>query len=160
MSRAALFAFAMIHFFRPSTSLPMSSSKTRSASSASSRVTRRSVRVAGLSVVSQSCSAFISPSPLYRAIAGSRPPFPAALCAAACGGAFDDEDLALLGIALRAIGELAGQRESVEGALALDEIACLARRLARAERGQALLDDASGVRRVLLEVLAERVVDR
>jgi hypothetical protein len=61
---AAFFAFAMIHFFRPSTSLPMSSSKTKSACSASSRVTRFSVRVAGLSVVSQSWSAFISPSPL------------------------------------------------------------------------------------------------
>src|SRR5205807_1741073 len=40
MSRSALPAFAMIHFFRPSTSLPISSSNTRSASSASSRVTR------------------------------------------------------------------------------------------------------------------------
>ena len=46
--------------------------------------------------------------------------------------ALDDVDLAERRIALLAVGELAGQRAAVERALAADEIAGLARRLARA----------------------------
>src|SRR2546423_6408665 len=88
------------------------------------------------------------------------PPVTAALRAAAGGRALHDEEFALLGVALRAISELARQRKSVEGALALDEIACLARRLSGAKSGEALLDDAPRVGGVLLEVLAEGVVHR
>src|SRR5438477_562875 len=65
------------------------------------------------------------------------PPVAAALRAAAGGRALHDEEFAFLGVALRAIGELPWQRKSVEGALALDEIACLARRLSRAKSGEA-----------------------
>ena len=49
---------------RGSTSSPISIVNTRSASIASSSWTRRSLRTAGSIVVSQSCSGFISPSPL------------------------------------------------------------------------------------------------
>src|SRR5437879_4077656 len=69
-------------------------------------------------------------------------PVPAAFGATAGGDAFNDDQLALLGVALRAVCELARQRESIQGALALDEIACLTRRFPCAERGEALLDDA------------------
>ena len=67
--------------------------------------------------------------------------------------ALDDEDLAARRIALLAVGELAGQRHAVERALAEDEVARLARRLAGARRRQALVDDPPAVARVLLEVL-------
>ena len=89
-----------------------------------------------------------------------RAPVAAPLCAAASGGALDDEEFALLGVALRTVSEFAGQRESVESALTLDEITCFARRLSCAERGEAFLNDAPCVRGVFLEVLAERVVHR
>ena len=52
-----------------------------------------------------------------------------------------------------------GQRHPVERALADDEVARLAGRLARAGGGQALLDDPPAVGRVLVEVLAEAVGD-
>ena len=50
------------------------------------------------------------------------------------GVALDDEQLAARGVALLAVGELAGQGQAVEGALADDEVAGLARRLAGATR--------------------------
>src|SRR5712692_6923225 len=74
--------------------------------------------------------------------------------------ALDDDELALLGVALGAVRELAREREAVERPLAQNQVARLARRLARAESGEALLDDATRILRVLLEVLAERVVHR
>ena len=55
--------------------------------------------------------------------------------------ALDDVDLAERGIALLAVGELARQRAAVERALAPDELARLARRLARARRVDRLHDD-------------------
>src|SRR5581483_8984749 len=58
------FAFRSMNWRRGSTSSPMSSSNSLEASTASSMVTRRMVRVAGSMVVLQSCSGFISPSPL------------------------------------------------------------------------------------------------
>ena len=69
--------------------------------------------------------------------------------------ALDDVQLAARGIALLAVGELARQRQAVEGALAEDEVAGLARRFAGAGRRQAFLDDPPAVARVLVEVLAE-----
>ena len=87
-------------------------------------------------------------------------PIAAALRAAAGRRALDDEELALLRVALRAVRELAGKERAVERALALHQIARLARGLARAERGEALVHDATRVWRVLLEVLTERVVHR
>ena len=78
---------------------------------------------------------------------------------AACRLAFDDVDLALRGIALLAIGQLARKAAAVERAFAPDEIAGLARRFARARRIDGLPDDALRDRRVLLQELSELVVD-
>ena len=57
---------ARMNSLRGATSLPMSSSKTFAAPSASLTLTRRSVRCVRSIVVSASWSASISPSPLYR----------------------------------------------------------------------------------------------
>src|SRR5205085_11077243 len=86
------------------------------------------------------------------------PPVSAALRTAAGRDPLDDDQLALLGIALRAVGELAREREAIQRALALHEIARLARRLTCTERSEALLDDALRIGGVLLEILAEGVV--
>src|SRR5260221_405100 len=59
----------------------------------------------------------------------------AALLGRAAGGiALDDEDLGLGGVALLAIGELAGQRGEVQRALSPRQLARLARRLAGRRR--------------------------
>ena len=85
----------------------------------------------------------------------------AALLGRAAGGvALDDEQLAARRIALLAVGELAGQGQAVERALADDEVAGLAGGLAGARGRQALLDDPAAVAGVLLEVLREAVRDR
>ena len=64
----------------------------------------------------------------------------AALLGRAAGRlAFDDVDLGLRGIALLAVGQLAGQRAAVERALAAHQVAGLAGRLARARRVDRLL---------------------
>ena len=73
--------------------------------------------------------------------------------------ALDEVELAARRVALLAVGQLAGQRHALERALADDEVAGLAGRLAGAGRGQALLDDPPAVGRVLVEVLAEAVGD-
>ena len=72
--------------------------------------------------------------------------------------ALDDVELAQRRIALLTVGQLAGQRAAVERALAADEIAGLAGRLARPRRVDRLADDLAGDRRILLEVGAEPVV--
>ena len=63
-SRSTSAADSMMKSLRGATSLPMSSSKTRSAASRSRIVTLRSVRWRGSIVVSASWSASISPRPL------------------------------------------------------------------------------------------------
>ena len=84
----------------------------------------------------------------------------AALLRRAAGGlALDDVDLALRRIALLAVGQLARKAAAVERAFAPDEIARLARRLARACRIDGLADDPLRDRRVLFEELSELVVD-
>ena len=55
---------------------------------------------------------------------------------------------------------LPGSADALERALADDQVARLARRLAGARRGQRLLDDPPRVPRVLLEVLVEALGDR
>ena len=65
-STLAYFAFASINARRGGTSSPISMLNVRSASRASSTPTLRNTRASGSMVVSQSCSAFISPRPLYR----------------------------------------------------------------------------------------------
>src|SRR3990172_3936114 len=84
----------------------------------------------------------------------------AALGRAAGRDALDDEHLAVLRVAVRAVGQLAGEHRAVEESLADDEVARFARRLARPRRGDALLDDAAAVGRVLLQVLGEAFADR
>ena len=84
----------------------------------------------------------------------------AALLGRAAGRiALDDEELGLGRIALLAVGELAGQRGHVEGALAAGQLARLARRLARRGGLDDLADDDLRFRRMLLEPGAEGVVD-
>src|SRR5262249_35660262 len=63
-SMVASSAWVAMKSRRGSTWSPMSLVKISSAPTASSMVTRRRVRVSGFMVVSQSCSGFISPSPL------------------------------------------------------------------------------------------------
>jgi hypothetical protein len=83
----------------------------------------------------------------------------ASLLGGAAGGiALHEEDLAELGIALRAIRELGREPFVVAAALA-GEVARLASRLARLRRAHRLVGDLSRGGRVLLERLAETVVD-
>ena len=63
-SMLAYLALASMNSRRGGTSSPMSMEKMLSLSAAFSMVTWRSVRFSGFMVVSQSCSAFISPRPL------------------------------------------------------------------------------------------------
>ena len=84
----------------------------------------------------------------------------AALLGRAAGGvALDDEELRLGRIALLAVGELPGQAVVRERPLAAREIARLARRRAGARGVENLRDDRPGDARVLLEVVAELLVE-
>ena len=65
----------------------------------------------------------------------------------------------LLGIFLGAVGQLAGQGQAFEGALADDQVARFARGLAGARGDQALFDDAAAVGRVFGQELVQRRVD-
>src|SRR3989441_8170565 len=69
-----------------------------------------------------------------------------------------DEQLAVGRILLGAIGELAGQRAAVQGALAADQLLGLAGRLARPRGVDGLADDPAGGRRVLLGVCSGGLV--
>src|ERR1700692_1175484 len=64
-------AFSSMNLRRASTFSPISVVKISSAATASSSFTWRSVRVSAFMVVSQSCSAFISPRPLKRVMVKS-----------------------------------------------------------------------------------------
>ena len=69
--------------------------------------------------------------------------------------ALDQVELGRLGIADRAVGELAGQRHAVERALPASQLARLAGGLPRVSRRERLLHDLLGLARVLLEELGE-----
>ena len=85
----------------------------------------------------------------------------AALLGGAAGRvALHEEELALLGVSLLALGELPGQARPVERALAAGEVARLARRLARARGVEDLPRDPLRVLRVLLEEGREPLVDQ
>jgi len=71
--------------------------------------------------------------------------------------ALDEEELAVGGIAVGAVGELAGEDAVVQDALLDDEVAGLAGGLSRSGGGEALLDEASGVARALFEPVREFV---
>ena len=73
--------------------------------------------------------------------------------------ALHDVELALLRIALGAVGQLAGQRGRIERALAPGQLARLARRRAGAGGEHRLLDDAPRDAGILLEEGTELVVD-
>ena len=79
---------------------------------------------------------------------------------AAGGLALHQVQLAILGVPLRAVGQLAGQVAHVHGVLAQHQVSSLARRLPRPRRGEALIDDALGVRRVLIEIHRQAVGHR
>ncbi len=79
------------------------------------------------------------------------------LGAAAGRVALDQEQLGLGGIALLAIGELAGKRGEVERALAAGELAGFSRGLARGRRLDDLLNDVARLARILLEPARQRV---
>ena len=80
----------------------------------------------------------------------------ARLLGAAAGAiALDQEQLGLGGIALLAVGELAGQRRDVERALAPRQLARLARRLARGRGLDDLLHDGARLAGILLEPLRQ-----
>src|SRR5712691_7557906 len=83
---------------------------------------------------------------------GLRLPVPPLLRGAAGGIALDQEQLAELRIALRAIGQLGREPLIVPPTLAR-ELARLARRLARLGRPHALVGDLPGRGRVLFESL-------
>ncbi len=84
----------------------------------------------------------------------------AALLGGAAGGlTLDEVELAELGLALGAVGELAGQAAAIERSLAAGEVAGLARGLARARRVDRLVDDLLRDRRVLLQEGAQALVD-
>ena len=83
----------------------------------------------------------------------------ALLGATTCRVTLDDVELGEGGIALGAVGQLAGESATGEGALA-DGLAGLARCLAGTCGGEGLLDDLLGDRRVLIEVIHEPLVDR
>ena len=74
--------------------------------------------------------------------------------------ALDDEDLGFLGVAARAVGQLARERPAFERALALHQVARLAGGFAGPAGDEALLDDAAAVVRVLFQVLGERLARR
>ncbi len=84
----------------------------------------------------------------------------AALLGRAAGAvALDDEQFGFRGVALLAIGELAGEGRHIERALSARELARLARGLARRRRLDHLADDDPGLRRMLLEPILQRLVD-
>ena len=83
----------------------------------------------------------------------------ALLGGAACAFTLDEVEFAAVGIALGAVGQLAGQAAAVEGTLAPGEVAGLARGLAGACSFNGLVDDLAGDRRILLEEHAEALVD-
>src|SRR5207237_3486140 len=72
----------------------------------------------------------------------------------------DDEGLGRLGVADRAVGELARERRAVERGLAPRQLTRLARRKPCAHRGNRLVRDRARVGRVLLEKLGEPRVHR
>ena len=84
----------------------------------------------------------------------------AALLGGAAGGfTLDQVELALVGLPLAAVGQLAGQAAAVQRTLAAGEVACLARGFAGAQGVDRLVDDLLGDLRVLLEESTQALVD-
>src|SRR3970040_2082125 len=77
--------------------------------------------------------------------------------------ALDDVQLALGRVALGTVGELAREREALQRGFTDDQVARLLRGVARAGRGQTLLDDRLGFAWILLEErpegLAQHLLD-
>ena len=84
----------------------------------------------------------------------------ASLLGGAAGAlALDEVELAALGIALAAIGQLAGQAAAIERALAASEVASLACSFARAGSFNGLVDDLAGDGGILLKEHAKALID-
>ena len=84
----------------------------------------------------------------------------AALLGGAAGAlALDKVEFAAVGVALRAVGQLAGQAAAVQSAFAAGKVASLAGGLAGARGLDGLVDDAAGDGRILLEKRAQPLVD-
>jgi hypothetical protein len=84
----------------------------------------------------------------------------AALLGGASGAlALDQIQFATVGVALGAVGQLAGQSAAVECALAASEVAGLAGCFAGARGFDGLVDDALGDGGILLEEAAQALVD-
>ena len=81
----------------------------------------------------------------------------AVLGRAACRVALYDKELSQLGVAHRAVGELAGQRRRLEQALAASRLARLAGGVARLAGLLGLLDDLASGLGMLLEVIGKAV---
>ena len=90
---------------------------------------------------------------------GLEAPVAPLLGSAAGGFAFDEVEFAAVGLALTAIGELAGQAAAVQRSLAPGEVARFARSLASARRIDGLVDDLAGDGWVLLQECAQPLVD-
>ena len=87
-----------------------------------------------------------------------RPRIARVACGAAGGVALDDEQLGVVAVAGRAVGELVGHAHAVERGLAARQLARLLRRAAGARRVRRLADDRLRRVRVLLEPAAEVLV--
>ena len=84
----------------------------------------------------------------------------AALLGGAAGAfALDEIKLAAVGIALAAVGQLAGKSAAIERALAASKVASFAGGFAGASGFNGLVDDAPGNGRILLEVHAQALID-
>ena len=84
----------------------------------------------------------------------------AAFGGAAGGIALDQKDLALGGVGVPAVDQLAGQARPFERVLAAREVAGFLGRFARALRLHALVDDRARLLRILFEEKLERSLTR
>ncbi|MPN49222.1 hypothetical protein SDC9_196837 [bioreactor metagenome] len=87
-------------------------------------------------------------------------PVAAGFGAAAGGIALDDEYLALGGVSLRAIGQLAGQGSGFKHRFAPGQLTRLARRLARPGSAQATVKDSASDARILFKISAQFLADQ
>src|ERR1035438_7173638 len=95
----------------------------------------------------------------YTTLFRSEAPFASLFGGAAGAFSFHQENLAQFGILLLAIRQFPGKAAGIEGALAPCQVSRLARRFARPRGVDGLADDLLAHRRVLVEVLAQFLVD-
>src|SRR5207248_3880466 len=81
-------------------------------------------------------------------------------CCAACGFTLDQVDLATIRLALRAVGQFAGQSATVERSFATGKVASLSRCLTGTRSFDRLVDDLAGDGWILLEKGAQPLIDK